>query len=346
MEKSNQVTLSGGGMSAHETEGASAMGRAQSPPPVALQSHPPGQLDQEGRQRQRPPRIPPPDAGPDANAPAPPAVAQPLVVFNPVQSPTTPVGMPHRIPPRRNTPVAATVQGWNAAMGPIRIAIEQAGNGNGNLQINGGTTTEINSTSILNLQGTSQTEPGHTGNLRLVAQLGTTIVGRSAGFSVSAIPQRWHTRLMGPYRDTHMAGITVQNAWESDSGEVADLDRVERRERLAHTATGALAGRPAGHPSGALPGTDSPIDDTHTLPLSWLTGEGEIAVQQAFTFNDERTMSYDVPGRDSGYSIRKVVTRRPGGGLDLTVTKTGAMATAEGFTVSAGSGEASASQRV
>jgi hypothetical protein len=134
--------------------------------------------------------------------------------------------------------------------------------------------------------------------------------------------------------------MTVNNSWESDSGNLADLDEAERSEQVEYgTGTGIFAGQ-TGHNSGYRPGNNSPRVDSHSWPVSALTGPGTLIAEQTFILKDHRTGAVDIPARNSGFRISRVVTEATPGNRAITTTKTGTATTANGFASLAGSGTA------
>lgn len=333
------------------------MNRSMPPPNFALQASSPVANDMEGEvegeglvfdsENESTP------AGPEAAPNAPAQVDMglqdaegPAVTFATVNSTTSPAGMPNRIPPRVTTNVAMTVTGWHPPMNFITVEVESASPDNGELTIGGGATQQVTGSSILNLVGTTQTKPGHAGNLRLVAKLGSTVLGRSNTFSVSAIPQNWSISRNGPITGSSR-GVRVNNAWESDSGNLADLDEAERSEKVEYAGTGIFAAVTSGNNSGYKPANNSPLVDSHGIGTAALTGIGTLEAKQAFVLKDKRTGATDIPAKNSGFLITRDVTRdAASGNLSITTTKAGAGVTSRGFTVTAGSGTVSETQAV
>ena len=222
-------------------------------------------------------------------------------------------------------------------MRPITLSIDGAGGGNGTATINGAATVDLTSSAAVRLRGVDQTAVGNAGNLRLVAEQGGTRLATSAGFSVSSIPQNWSITLnalvTGPER-----GIDVNNNWESDSGNVADLDNAMRSEQVQYgVGTGCFAGV-TGQNSGYRAANSPPLVDHHAAPVGLLTGVGSIIAEQTFIFKDDRTGAVDIPARNSGYRLTRNVTVPVAGTLAITTTKTGTSTTANGFSSAAGSG--------
>ncbi len=252
-----------------------------------------------------------------------------------IRAPSTPGVMAEdRIPPRVDTDAQVNVEGIHAPMLPVTLSVASSGGTNGEVTVNGSPTHEIFGNETVHLRGTTQTDAGSGGNLQLVASQGPTELNRSSGFSVSAIPQRYTdvfvSELTGARR-----GFVVQDGWESDSGTFADLDQTEISEEVeTTTATGCFAGV-VGGVSGYLPG-DSLTTDTHSTSVAVLTGPGRRIAQQTCKFRDHRSGANDIPMRNSGYLLDRLVVR-VGGALRFIITKSGQATTANG--VPSGPGE-------
>jgi hypothetical protein len=293
------------------------------------------------------PPIPAPAPPAPPGGPAMPATAAALTVtlLPHIRGTTSPAGMADRIPPRVDTPVKVGITGFQKPMAPITLSIDGAGGSNGDATIDGAATRDLTASATCQLRGTTQTEVGSAGRLKLVARQGATIRASSSGFSVSSIPQdvsiSFRSLLVGSRR-----GVQVNTSWGSDSGSRADLDAAEFSESVQSTsATGCFVGaRPLN--SGFLPANIAPLTDTHGTPVSILTGPGSRIASQTFKFNDKRSGSTDVPMRNSGYLITRTVTAPAAGPLQITTEKHGAATTANGVASNAGSGSVSRTQAV
>lgn len=274
----------------------------------------------------------PAPAGPAAAAAPAAAVA---ATFGNVRASSTPVGMPDRIPPRVDTPVAFTVSGWSPPLAPVTLSIENAGGANGEGTIDGAPTIDVTTGATVNVRGTVQTAPGNGGNLRLAASIGGSVIARSPGFSVSSVPQNYtdtfDSLLTGARR-----GFVVQDGWESDSGVFGDLDETEISEEVeVTTANGCFAGM-GGSVSGYLPGNVL-TKDTHSTPTAALTSPGVRIAQQTCKFKDKRSGAADIPMKDSGFRLTRTVFRfLMIGPLRITTEKVGAATTANGVPSAAG----------
>jgi len=290
-------------------------------------------------------------------APVAPSAPPPLTATVPghIRARSTPSGMPDRIPPRVDTNVNVTISGWRIPMNPVVLSAEGTGGGNGTVTINGRASADLTSSATVKLRGGTQTGVGNAGKLRLVASQGGTRLARSSGFSVAAIPQNFsitfNSELSGARR-----GFIVNNHWQSDSGNVADLDEAERSEQVQYgTSTGIMAGY-RGRNSGFLPADSPPTTDTHSTGVAMLrtastaTGViGTAVAEQVFIFNDRRTGATNIPVTRSGYRLTRVTIQLPGLGSYLRyfgITKAGTATTANGYSSAAGAGSVTRVQSV
>ena len=295
------------------------------------------------------PAAPPGGAG---SPPASPGVVAPPVVTLPahIRHPSSPAGMNDRIPPRVDTSVAVTISGLTRG---ITLSIEGAGGGNGSATISGAATTTLLGSATVPLRGVDQTAPGNGGNLRLAAHQGTTLMARSAGFSVAAIPRNWSISF-NSLRTGANRGVIVNDSWVSDSGVVADLNETEISEEVQSVATTGIFAGSTLSTSGFLPG-DTFTTDTHGTTTAALTGPGEITLNQTSQFNDKRSGSSNIPMTNSGYRILHrafrplivlpIVGPVPGPLMFLT-SKTGMAVTANGVASTAGAGSVTRTQVV
>jgi outer membrane protein OmpA-like peptidoglycan-associated protein len=284
-----------------------------------------------------------------APTPSPPVPAPPplplTVAFTRVQASSSPAGMPDRIPPRIDTIVGVGIVGWRPPMRPITLSIDGAGGGNGTATINGAATASLTSNAAVRLRGTTQTNVGNAGNLRLVAEQGGTRLASSNAFSVSAIPQNFsitfNSLITGARR-----GIRVNNHWQSDSGVIADLDQAERSEQVQYGPGSGIFAGVVGHNSGYLPANASPRVDSHGVGTGALTGTGTLTANQTFIFRDHRTGARDIPVRNSGFQISRIALQIPLGPVIFTTSKRGVATTANGFASAAGAGSVTRTQIV
>lgn len=260
---------------------------------------------------------------------------------------TSPTSMPDRIPPRVDTPIQVNVQGWQLPMNDVAISVVGAGGGNGSLTINGSARAHINANQTLQLRGVNQTAVGNANNLRLVADFSGNRIAQSAPFSVSAIPQNGAVSFNSLVTGTRR-GVVVNFSVESDSNTLSDLNEAEHSEQVQYgSGTGCLAGAGAGaHNSSYMAATSTGLTDTHGTPVSMLTSTGSIVAEQVFTFNDKRTGATDIPARNTGFRISRIVTEPSAGNFVITTSKVGVATTAKGFSSSAGSGSVSRAQNV
>lgn len=262
-----------------------------------------------------------------------------------VNSTTSPIGMPNRIPPRVDTDVVVSISGYSPPMADLVFSIAGANTTNGQATIDGAATKVQNNSATLKLRGTTQTTPGSSGNLQLVAKQNGTQLANSNSFSVSSIPQNFSVSFDSLINTGSRWGIRVNNDWESDSGNVLDLDEAKRSESVSYpTKTGVFSTVAlSAHNSGYNPGHNPPRLDSHTLgpvtTLKNMKGNGTIIANQVFILWDKRTGAKDIPVNNSGFQITKALTYNAATSTTtLTTTKSGASVTANGNTSTAGSG--------
>jgi|GEM_PF-6271669 len=263
-----------------------------------------------------------------------------------IRAASTPAAMvADRIPPRVGTPVAVSRSG----IGDVQLEVENSGTAAGTVTINGNPQHNLASSGTVQLSGTVQTVPGNASQLHLVAKNGTTVLARSAGFSVSAIPQDFEDSLNGARTAALVfggaaLGIVVNDVWDSDSQAGArnpvDLDQVTISEHVqVTTETGCLNGLGGGNNSGYLPG-DEFTSDTHSTGVGWFPGRpgaGTQVLAQTSSFIDNRTNAgAPIPMPRSGLSITRTVLAPPGANRTLETEKHGAHVTANGITSEAG----------
>jgi hypothetical protein len=253
-----------------------------------------------------------------------------------VRAANTPAAMTDRIPPRVDTPVAVTVGGNTKVGGMVTLSIGGASAANGRATINGSATASVAAGGTVQIRGTTQTTPGNGGNLRLQAHSGGRLLGQSAGFSVAAIPQDYTDTFLNDVADPAKRGIVVQDGWVSDSGTLADLDQVQIAEVVETTAaTGCYSGVGV-NTSPYLPGA-SFTADTHSSAVSTIqAGPGTRVADQACKFKDARTGANDIPMRNSGFRLTRVVTVPSPGHFQLDISKVGAAVSPSGVTTGAG----------
>jgi hypothetical protein len=260
-----------------------------------------------------------------------------------VRAASTPDAMgPDRIPPRVNTPVTVSIAGYDPAQPPITIGVAGNGGANGTVTVDGAATRDMTATGVVQLSATAQTAPGNAGHLNLEARQAGTLHATSNAFSVAAIPQNWNVTFLNFIVPGATAGIQVSNAWESDSGNLADLDQVDRSELVEPKSASGVFNMGPSNVSGYLPATGGALTDSHGTPMALATGAGTRVAQQTFKFRDQRTAVTDIPARNSGYSISRTLAAGGAGpsGFQLTTTKNPQAGTANGITSTAGAGGA------
>jgi hypothetical protein len=294
---------------------------------------------------------PPGGAGPLAAPPPAPLGAGPMAPPQPtalfittIRSPSTPAAMaPDRIPPRVDFPVTLSVSGWHPPMAAVQIAVKGSSADNGAATVDNAASVNLYGGGVVTLRGTAQTKPGNAGKLRLTASFGGRELASTNMFSVAAIPQDMVlvsiTPVTGPRR-----GFVVTQTWSSDSGNVADLDEVQVAELVEYvTNTGCFSGVGAQN-SWYIPANSGTLTDTHGTPVAIMTSFGVRMANQTEMFLDRRTGVTDIPMRNSGFRILRIVVFAGAGGRIITTSKAGAAVTAKGVASAAGAGSFTLSQ--
>ncbi len=256
-----------------------------------------------------------------------------------IRANNTPDAMPNRIPPRVDTPTRLLIHGWRIPMAPLRVRVAGCSQQNGVVTVNGQAEARISADCYLQLRGVTQTQPGHAGNLMLEVLLSEgPLLARSDGFSVAAIPQNWSVTGWQPTDEEGFVGLDIQDEWESDSGQLGDLDEVQITEVMETvTKTGCCMGLPE-RDSGYIIAHEVSID-AHAIRDEYMTGPGRWVVNQTHAFRDRRTGANGISMANSGYRITLEVKKKPSSSAyQVTVTKEGAALTVRGVSSGAGAG--------
>jgi hypothetical protein len=277
-------------------------------------------------------------------APVPTVAAGPTVGFTTtVRGPSTPAAMARdRIPPNVDFPVAVTIAGWSLPMSPVVIAVAGSGGANGTATVDGAASALVIAGGTVTLRGIAQTTPGNAGKLRLTASLGGRELASSNVFSVAAIPQDMVLTSMTPLTGARR-GFIVTQTWSSDSGSVADLDEVQVSELVQYISSiGCFSGLGVAN-SGYVGAAGGTLTDTHSTPVAALSSSGSRVASQTEMFLDRRTGVIDIPMRNSGFAISRLVVHLPDIRM-ITTSKVGAAGTAKGVASAAGAGSFTLSQ--
>jgi hypothetical protein len=290
-------------------------------------------------------------AVPAQQPPSPPVAAS--AVIDPVQF----LGSQNRVAPRQRTAVGVALTGIPSG-GTVSLDVQGSGGANGTASVPG---TGLSGSGSVNVQGGTQTTPGSAGNLRVRATLAGTVIGLSPGFTVAAWPCNFSVARLGDISDASAVGLQVNNAWESDSRTLTDLDQVTRGERVdlerqdnpPFAAGGGVSAGPGTGTSGHRPGTSSPRADSHRYPRAGIVTAG-LAVgnyghifRQNFLFNDLRTGTTGGLCVNSGFRISHSLTWDAATSHWVhRTTKAGAAVTVEGRATTAGAGSASSDPHV
>jgi hypothetical protein len=246
--------------------------------------------------------------------------------------------MADRIPPRRVVQVSVGIADLPKGATPVEVSVGGSGGGNGSVTVDGAATATLVESTMVTLQGETQTDKGKGSNLRLVAKQGAVNLAQSKPFSVSSVPQNFDETLFLKLTGNER-GIVVQDDWSSDSGPdskaFSDLNLTSITEVVERgAATGCFAGV-AFQNSSELAGNEK-SKDTHNSAVSDLTSAGEITATQASVFTDLRAGSSHVPMTNSGYIVTRKNEASSNGKYKITTSKRGEDVTVKGITTKAG----------
>jgi outer membrane protein OmpA-like peptidoglycan-associated protein len=294
-----------------------------------------------------PPPPPPPPKGrePEKKPDEPPKI--PKVTFSTVRGDSTPDSVPDRIPPRIDTEVAVTVTDRAPDSPPIVISIPAGGAILGNATVEGDTSASITGSTVIDVRGVLMTHPDRRpGALQLVATHGMNKVGTSNYFAVTAIPQNASVTFEAPLKTGSHLGVSVQTRWESDSGQITDLDAVQWKESVEETMNDGIFEKRPPTETQKLKATANrmPVLDRHGTPVEWLTDTGRSETRQLLEFEDRRVGSFGNAMKNSGFLIvreaKEDATRTAldplATCLTFTTSKTGASGSANGLQSDAG----------
>ena len=284
-------------------------------------------------------------------------VPGPKAAIAPVRAPSTPGPMPDRIPPKIDVPVAVTLPGGAATPTTVKAVPTQAGGAEpGEVLIDGKPSADLTASGTVTVKGTAQTFSRFVNQLSLVAVQGGKEIARSAPFAVAALPVSVDTtKNSDSGRGSPLRGMIVDFTVRSDSGDRADLDKVQSKEVLQNRLnTGCFAAFDAqkvldtnapGYGLGIH--TQTPRTDRHRVDGSLLTSPGVWQIGQVLLFRDLRTGVEDIPIPHSAYEIAWNVNKfSVGDGLFFVLTKIGVDGSAKGFASSFGFGTAFTVQEV
>lgn len=173
-----------------------------------------------------------------------PDINRPYENYNPLPagSKTHPL---YRIPPRVDTTIEVTLSiDLSRTAKVVTLATAGTSDSNGRFTMNGVNTISIQQNTKVRFRGTKMTEPGNYSQLTVQVTAGATAAASSA-FSVSAIPIKFKLKEVGrnaqqrpvpfelTFRDgskqiveVGMMSVFVVYFWDSDSGDIKDLDKV------------------------------------------------------------------------------------------------------------------------
>jgi hypothetical protein len=282
----------------------------------------------------------PHDAAPIAGvaAPAKAPAATPSVTFGKVAADAR----ADRIPPTKTVDVPVTLTSIPPG-GSVTIDVEGSGGVNGTATSTVG--ASLAASGKVTVKGGTQTSPSNAGKLNLRAQLGATVVGRSAGFTVAAWPINFTDTLDADFDAGGAVGLSVKDGWSSDgSGPITELDEVEITERVdvqsrdnpPFSVIGAISAAPAGGVTSGYLAANALTTDTHTYGKTDIktaglaAGPWTIVYGQLSLFKCKRTGVVDLVMPASGLTITHMAWKLPIVGWSHMAHKSGAGVTVEG----------------
>jgi hypothetical protein len=268
----------------------------------------------------------------------------------------------YRIPPRVATPIPVSVTPDLSGSGQsVTLLTNMPSADSGSALVDGQNTENLTRSTTVNLQGGTQTTPGHAAELSLLLDVNGRETIQSLGFSVAAIPQNYTETFAGPVTQANFGdgngsvparGLIVSDGWSSDSGVLADLDQAQLSEVVQNLpGAGAFLAPANDHVSSYLPAAQF-TSDTHANSVAGLSAaviahgqSGTLQTLQTNQFRDARTGATDIPMTNSGYTLARTLYTVHGV-VYLMTTKVGASTTADGISSAAGAGSASVTQVV
>jgi hypothetical protein len=211
--------------------------------------------------------------------------------------------------------------------------------------------SEFTESATFTVTGGTQTEPGHSYGLKVKAYIDDAEeeVDSSGGFNVCAHPDtfstKWYNEISGFW-----VGVWVTNFWESNSGDIRQLDKAWRSEVVeqAPPDNPPFEKSEDPPPPGYIKADLGSHDDRHKYPVWYInpTREGRAVFHQLFEFKCERCGVIDAACNQSGFEIVHSVMQS-GGHWYHQAEKHGAAVTIGGnLSSDAGDGSAVSDRRL
>jgi len=297
--------------------------------------------------------------------PKPKAPSPVSVLFSKVRASNTPDGANDRIPDQGATSVAVIVMGWRPPMPPISISADGAGGKNGDVLIDGANGISITTSTVMQVEGVSQTDQTAEPDLPLSlrATMAGVPVGQSAPFAVADLMEDMsfdldHIEMTDPslidivtgavrgvrvVQNDNAVGMVVLMDWDTDGarGRKSLNQVVFNFEFNVTSATGVFATKPrswGGRWYGDRP--PLPLEFVNEVPIDSL---GRMEAVLVGVQDDGRSGS-KVPITNSGFKLEEVVERDPqrSGCLRMEMSLTGTAVDVGGFRSDAAHGMANA----
>lgn len=210
-------------------------------------------------------------------------------------------GLPPSIRFLRNTSIPVEIDWERDQPSPVVFTVIGGSSQTGKAELVG--SHELQQSGRITVRGTSQTEPGHSGQITVQADWNGRTVAVSDGFSVCAHPNAvWNGPECLPHASADIsgdvAGMLVQIRITSDSGAVSDLDLIRDLE-LVSDLYGYEGPGVANWPAKPQTAKSEPIraymTDTHTTALAMLKGHVRRFQKQAGRWCNDQLDVFSCP---------------------------------------------------
>ena len=232
-------------------------------------------------------------------------------------------GLPASIPPGKPYEVRISITPPLDSGQRVDLTVDGFSSDNGSATLSA---NSITASGVVNIIGGSQTKPGFTGKIKLMAGYNGKLVAMSNGFSVCAHEDSMQRQFFRDVNDSHI-GVMVALTKTSDSGSVNDLDQFLDSEKIEY---GVENFPPFNEPyirntSDYMPDLPPPHQmetDTYSVGRpSDVQTAGVMQVFQAHIFHCLRCGARDKPIPRSGYYIeQKIFKAGKGGGWQHQTT--------------------------
>jgi peptidoglycan hydrolase-like protein with peptidoglycan-binding domain len=222
------------------------------------------------------------------------------------------IGLPPSVPPGHAYEVPVTIVPPLSGTDFVELEIINVDSRSGNAVVS---PAKLQTSGIVTVLGSRQTEPGSAGSLRLQASFNGKMLAQTAGFTVCAHPTSVTAESIAFDVDEGAGvGMMVKEALGSDSGAPSHLDRVQWSELVDPIkrddppfGTGSGFVNNSGYKP-AVPPPGLSIVDRHVEPRPSAGPKGESLKVQVHMFKCARCGAEDIPIPASGFEILHEVT--------------------------------------